>query len=88
MPLYFWGQQSKAEVDFVLEKGLGVAPLEVRSSAKSSKTSARYFARKHDCSTIYLANQGDFGSTPATENGLATVSLPLYAIELLAEELR
>jgi len=76
---YYWGMQSKGEVEFVLTLEKGVTPIEVKSKTRVRSTSLMRFAEKYGCTDVVRVSAKNFGH----ENGIR--SIPLYAACLIAE---
>lgn len=74
---YYWGQQSTAEVDFVVRLHDGVVPIEVKSGEHARSTSAQRFAKKYDCPYVIRISAKDFGCTDEIH------AVPLYAACLI-----
>ncbi|MDE7377475.1 MAG: DUF4143 domain-containing protein [Paraprevotella sp.] len=77
-PLYCWHREksgSNAEVDFVVQKGEKIYPIEVKSGIKGSMQSMRIFLKQKNLS---------FGIRTSLENFSAYENIqvyPLYAIK-------
>lgn len=76
---YYWGTQSKHEVEFILRLSDGVVPIEVKSGERVKSTSASFFAEKYECPYVLRVTGKNFGKTDKVRN------LPLYAAHLIAE---
>lgn len=76
---YYWGVQSKHEVEFVLRLSDGVVPIEVKSGERVKSTSANVFAAKYNCPYVLRVTGKNFGKTGNIRN------IPLYAAYLIAE---
>lgn len=76
---YYWGMQSAYEVEFVLNLGEGVLPVEVKSGRHVRSTSAMRFAEKYECPYVIRVSERDFGATEDVR------AVPLYAACLLGE---
>jgi len=81
--LYYWHRESRssnAEVDFVLESGQNVIPVEVKRNSKGSMQSMRLFLEE---------KKSPFGIRTSQENFSQTQDIkviPLYAIGLAGED--
>lgn len=76
---YYWGMQSKGEVEFIVRGHDGVVPIEVKSGSNVKSTSALNFAKKYGCPYVVRITAKNFGETELVK------SLPLYAANLIAE---
>lgn len=76
---YYWGVQSRHEVEFVLRLSEGVVPIEVKSGERVKSASANAFAEKYDCPYVLRVTGKNFGKTDNVCN------LPLYATYLIPE---
>lgn len=69
--IHFWRTKDQAEVDFILEKGLEVIPIEVKYT-KSSKLeiprSIRSFITRYKPINAYIVNNGNEESSEKVEN--------------------
>jgi hypothetical protein len=69
--IHFWRTKDQAEVDFILEKGLEVIPIEVKYT-KSSKLeiprSMRSFITRYKPTNAYIVNNGNGESGEKVEN--------------------
>lgn len=74
---YYWGMESKGEVEFVVKTADGVVPVEVKSGKNTAAASVRAFAQKYGCPYIVKVSAKNFGE----ENGVKSV--PLYAAGLI-----
>jgi len=74
IPLFYWKNDNTAEVDFVLQKGVDVIPVEVKRGIHTRSKSMHIFAKKYDCPHAIRISQKNFGF----ENGIKSV--PLYAV--------
>lgn len=73
-PLYYWESKSIAEVDFVLQLGTDVIPIEVKANIHTRSKSLNQFAKLYNppyCIRISAKKSG-------FENGIKSV--PLYAV--------
>jgi len=78
--LYYWHRESKssnAEVDFVLQIGLGIVPLEVKSNAKGAMRSLHLFLEEKKSSYGIRTSLENFDELPQVK------IVPLYAISQL-----
>jgi len=75
--LYYWHRENKssnAEVDFVLQIGLGIVPLEVKSNAKGAMRSLFMFLEEKKSSYGIRTSLENFDELPKVK------IVPLYAI--------
>jgi len=74
IPLFYWKNDNTAEVDFVLQKGMDVIPVEVKRGVNTRSKSMTLFAKHYRCPYSLRISQKNFG----LENGIKSV--PLYAV--------
>jgi predicted AAA+ superfamily ATPase len=74
IPLYYWKNENTAEVDFVLQNGIEVIPIEVKRGVNTRSKSMNIFAKQYHCPYAIRISQKNFGF----ENGIKSV--PLYAV--------
>ncbi len=74
IPLFYWRNDNTAEVDFVIQKGMDVIPVEVKSGLRVRSKSLGMFIDKYKCPYGIRISKKNFGF----ENGIK--SIPLYAI--------
>ena len=74
IPLFYWKNDNTAEVDFVIQKGVDVIPLEVKRGVHTRSKSLHIFAKQYQCPYVIRVSQKNFGF----ENGIKSV--PLYAV--------
>lgn len=74
--LHYWRSDNIAEVDFILQKGTEILPLEVKSGMARNVKSLRVFAEKFHCPRIYRTSPRNF----TLDNDCANI--PLYAVSL------
>jgi len=80
IPLLYWKNDNTAEVDFVLQKGIDVIPVEVKRGVRTHSKSLYIFAKQYKCPYSIRISQKNFGF----ENGIKSV--PLYAVFCLNME--
>jgi len=73
IPLFYWKNDNTAEMDFVIQKGLDVIPVEVKSGLRVHSKSLGIFVEKYKCPYSIRISKKNFGF----ENGIKSV--PLYA---------
>ncbi|MDR1161619.1 MAG: ATP-binding protein [Tannerellaceae bacterium] len=73
IPLYYWKNDHTAEVDFVIQKGIDVIPVEVKAGLRVRSKSLGIFMEKYKCPYGIRLSKKNFGF----ENGIKSV--PLYA---------
>ena len=79
--LYYWHRESKnsnAEVDFVVQFGQNIVPIEVKSNTKGAMQSMRLFLEEKRSSFGIRASLENFGELP----GVRVV--PVYGVGILA----
>jgi len=74
LPLYYWKNDNTAEVDFVIQQGIHVVPVEVKRGVNTRSKSLNMFAKQYKCPYAIRISQKNFGF----ENGIKSV--PLYAV--------
>ena len=74
IPLFYWKNDNTAEVDFVLQKGIDVIPIEVKRGTNTRSKSMNIFAKQYKSPYSIRISQKNFGF----ENGIK--SIPLYAV--------
>ncbi|GHT06135.1 ATPase [Bacteroidia bacterium] len=74
IPLLYWKNDNTAEVDFVIQKGVDVIPIEVKSGVRVRSKSLGIFMEKYKCHYGIRISKKNFGF----ENGIKSV--PLYAV--------
>jgi len=72
--LFYWKNNNTAEVDFVLQHGVEVIPVEVKRGIHTRSKSLNIFAKQYHCPYSIRISQNNFGF----ENGIQ--SIPLYAV--------
>jgi predicted AAA+ superfamily ATPase len=78
--LYYWHRESKnsnAEVDFVVQIGRNIIPIEVKSNAKGAMQSMRLFIEEKRSPFGIRASLENFGELPSVK------IIPLYGIAIL-----
>lgn len=73
IPLLYWKNDNTAEVDFVIQKGIDVIPIEVKSGVRVRSKSLGIFMDKYKCPYGIRISKKNFGF----ENDIKSV--PLYA---------
>lgn len=73
-PLYYWESGSQAEVDFILQKGEVLIPIEVKSGEHAKSRSLSVYRERYKPELSIRLSTRQFG----LQNGLK--SLPLYAV--------
>lgn len=79
-PLYYWKSDNRAELDFVIQKGEYVIPLEVKSGVNVRSKSLGVFNSRYDIQKSIRTSLRNFGF----ENDIKSV--PLYALFCLELE--
>ncbi|GHT29030.1 ATPase [Bacteroidia bacterium] len=74
IPLFYWKNDNTAEVDFVIQKGIDVIPIEVKAGVRVRSKSMGIFMEKYKCPYGIRISKKNFGF----ENGIKSV--PLYAV--------
>ncbi len=78
--LFYWTSKSDAEVDFILQMGNNIYPVEVKSGLSKNLKSLRSYADKYQPELIFRASVRNF--TQAGE----FINIPLYASFLMKEK--
>lgn len=73
IPLLYWKNDNTAEVDFVIQKGIDVIPIEVKSGLRVRSRSLGIFLNQYHCPYAIRLSKKNFGY----ENNIKSV--PLYA---------
>lgn len=73
IPLYYWKNENTAEVDFVIQKGVDVIPIEVKYGVRVRSKSLSIFMSQYKCPIGIRLSKKNFGF----ENNIKSV--PLYA---------
>jgi predicted AAA+ superfamily ATPase len=71
--LYYWNNDGMAEVDFVIQKGGDIIPIEVKTGRRTKSKSLNIFVEKYKPSYSIRISSKNFGF----ENNIKSV--PLYA---------
>lgn len=82
LDLFFWKSDATAEVDFLLQFKKGIVPCEVKSSTNNRSKSLNLFFNTYKPYQKIRISQNNFGFTNDT------LSVPLYAVFALAEDLK
>ena len=73
IPLYYWKNNNTAEIDFVIQRGTDVIPVEVKSGTRVRSKSMGIFLSQYQCPYGIRISKKNFGF----ENNIKSV--PLYA---------
>jgi len=73
IPLLYWKNENTAEVDFVIQKGVDIIPIEVKSGVRVRSKSLGIFMNQYPCPYAIRLSKKNFGY----ENNIKSV--PLYA---------
>ncbi len=74
IPLFYWKNENTAELDFVLQTGGQVIPVEVKKGSRTKSVSMNLFVKKYNCPYAIRISKKNFGF----ENNIKSV--PLYAV--------
>ncbi len=77
LALHYWKNENTAELDFVIQNGGSVIPIEVKKGNRTKSTSFNLFMKQYKCPHGIRISTKNFGN----ENNIK--SLPLYAVWLL-----
>jgi len=80
LPLYYWKNNNTAELDFVLQIGTDVIPVEVKKGKHTKSISMNMFMKKYNSPYAIRISQKNFGF----DNGIK--SIPLYAVFCIKPE--
>lgn len=75
--LYYWTSKNDAEIDFILQKGNSIIPLEVKSGMTRKAKSLHVYSEKYSPKDIYRTSPRNF----TIDNKL--INIPLYGISLI-----
>ena len=74
IPLYYWKSGDTAEVDFVVQDGIHIVPIEVKKGRRNRAISLSNFVKRYNCRYSIRISQKNFGF----ENNIK--SIPFYAL--------
>jgi len=74
IPLYYWKSAESAEVDFVVQSGIDIIPIEVKKGIRNRAISLSNFVKRYNCPYSIKISQKNFGF----ENKIR--SIPFYAL--------
>jgi len=74
IPLYYWKSGESAEVDFVVQSGIDIIPIEVKKGRRNRAISLSNFVKQYNCPYSIKISQKNFGF----ENNIR--SIPFYAL--------
>jgi len=74
IPLYYWKSGESAEVDFVVQSGIDIIPIEVKKGRRNRAISLSNFVKRYNCPYSIKISQKNFGF----ENNIRSV--PFYAL--------
>ena len=80
VPLFYWKNDNTAEVDFVIQKGVDVIPIEVKRGTNTRSKSMNIFANQYKSPYSIRISQKNFGFA----NNIKSV--PLYAVFCIKTE--
>lgn len=80
--LFYWTSDQTAEIDFLLQQGMDIIPIEVKKGTKVRSRSLDVYRKRYDVTKAIRFSERNFGQ----EGDL--VSLPLYAAFTLAAKER
>ncbi len=78
--LYYWASKSEAEVDFIVQNGESIYPLEVKSGLSKNKKSLVSYHEKYNPKLLFRCSPRNF-----TRDG-NFINLPLYAAYLMKRQ--
>jgi len=79
IPLLYWKNDNTSEIDFVIQRGVDVIPIEVKAGIRVYSKSMGIFMAKYKCPYCIRISKKNFGF----ENGIKSV--PLYAAFCIQE---
>ena len=72
---YYWNSGNQAEVDFVIQDGVNIIPIEVKSETNVKARSLAEYRKKYEPKySIVTSMKNDIGGT-------STINIPLYMVE-------
>ena len=74
IPLYYWKSGDTAEVDFIVQDGIHIVPVEVKKGKRNKAISLSNFVKQYKCPYSIKISQKNFGY----ENNIK--SIPFYAL--------
>jgi predicted AAA+ superfamily ATPase len=74
IPLYYWKSGDTAEVDFIVQDGIHIVPIEVKKGKRNRAISLSNFVKQYKCPYSIRISQKNFGF----ENNIKSV--PFYAL--------
>jgi predicted AAA+ superfamily ATPase len=74
IPLYYWKSGDSAEVDFVVQSGIDIIPIEVKKGRRNRAISLSNFVKQYNCPYSIKISQKNFGF----ENNIR--SIPFYGL--------
>jgi predicted AAA+ superfamily ATPase len=74
IPLYYWKSGDTAEVDFIVQDGIHIVPIEVKKGKRNRAISLSNFVKQYKCPYSIRISQKNFG----LENNIK--SIPFYAL--------
>jgi len=77
IPLYYWTSDNRAEVDFVVQLGDDIVPVEVKAGTNTRSRSLSVFAGRYDPPYVVRVSAKPLGWDPPVK------SVPLYAVHCL-----
>jgi len=80
IPLYYWSSGGEAEVDFVVQSGEDLVPIEVKAGTHTKSRSLSVFAGKYGNKKAIRISGKNFGF----ENSI--ISVPLYAAHCIGDK--
>lgn len=82
-PLFYWSRErGEAEVDFIIQNGENILPLEVKAELNLHAKSLKVYHEKYNPKLAVRTSMADY------ERQDWLLNMPLYAVELLAREIR
>ena len=72
--LYYWESDGKAELDFMIQKGIDIVPIEVKTSTHTKSRSLDIYKKMYNPQYAIRISEKNFG----LENDIKSV--PLYAV--------
>ena len=81
VPLFYWARErGNAEVDFVIQNGENILPVEVKAETNLQAKSLKVYYEKYEPKIAVRTSMADY------ERQDWLMNIPLYAVELLARE--
>lgn len=74
IPLYYWRNDNTAEVDFIVQRGDEIVPIEVKKGLNVRSRSLNQYIQTYHPREFYRSSQKNFGKSEGI------IAMPLYAV--------